>query len=106
MHLALAEVEVDVVVRDDAREPLRDAAKLENGPLVHPRAILWRRQGGPQALALALADGFRDVLDLARGDLILDAVHLRDEVGRHVGGDLAEPDAARGDVEDRVRRRP
>ena len=31
VHLALRELEVDVVVRDDAREPLRDAAELEEG---------------------------------------------------------------------------
>ena len=30
VHLALAQVEVDVVVRDDAREPLRDAPHLED----------------------------------------------------------------------------
>ena len=30
VHLAAAEVEVDVVVRDDAREALRDAAQLED----------------------------------------------------------------------------
>ena len=37
VHLALAQVEVDAVVRDDAGEPLRDPAELENRPLVHPR---------------------------------------------------------------------
>jgi hypothetical protein len=31
MDLALAEVEVDRVVREDAREALRDAAELEDG---------------------------------------------------------------------------
>ncbi len=45
VHLALAQVEVDVVVRDNAWEPLCDAAKFENRPLVRHRAILtsWRR---------------------------------------------------------------
>ena len=41
VHLALAQVEVDAVVRDDAGEALRDPTKLENGPLVHRAAILW-----------------------------------------------------------------
>ena len=36
VHLALAQVEVDVVVRNDAGEALRDPTKLENAPLVHP----------------------------------------------------------------------
>ena len=31
VHLALAQVEVDVVVREDAGEALRDAAELEDG---------------------------------------------------------------------------
>jgi hypothetical protein len=35
VHLALAQVEIDAVVRDDSGEALRDPAKLENGPLVH-----------------------------------------------------------------------
>jgi len=30
MHLALAQVEVDVVVRQDAGEPLRNPAQLED----------------------------------------------------------------------------
>ena len=103
VHLALAQVEVDAVVRDDAGEALRDPAKLENGPLVHSAAILWpARAGGPSEK--------RRYFDRSRGcSSTLPAaisswtsVHLRDEVGRHVGGDLAEPDAARGDVEDGV----
>ena len=47
VHLALAQVEVDVVVRDDAREPLGDAAKFENRPLVRHRAILLLRGDCP-----------------------------------------------------------
>ena len=37
VHLAFAEVEADVVVRDDARKALRDVAHLEDGPLVAHR---------------------------------------------------------------------
>ena len=100
VHLALAQVEVDAVVRDDAGEALRDPTKLENGPLVHRGDSMALAAGGPRGTRLL--DGLGDVRDLARGDPVLDPVHLRDDVGRHVGGDLAEPDATRGDVEDRV----
>ena len=47
VHLALAQVEVDVVVRDDAGEALRDPTKLENGPLVHPGDSMRPRAGAP-----------------------------------------------------------
>ena len=57
MHLALAEVEVDLVVGDNAGEALGDPAKLENGPLVHC-AILWRWAG--RAWAEVSADGVGD----------------------------------------------
>ena len=40
VHLAAPQVEVDRVVRDDAGEALGDAAHLEDGGLVPPRAIL------------------------------------------------------------------
>ncbi len=48
VHLALAQVEVDGVVRDDAWEALRDPTKLENGPLVHPRRFYGPHGGGPR----------------------------------------------------------
>ena len=37
MDLAVPKVEVDVIVGEDARELLRDAAELEDGRLVHGR---------------------------------------------------------------------
>ena len=47
MHLACAEVEVDVVVREDAREVLRDAAQLEyDRTVAHPRRDSMARRCG------------------------------------------------------------
>ena len=43
VHLAAAEVEVDVVVREDAGEALRDAAQLEDG--LRSAATSWRFYG-------------------------------------------------------------
>ena len=43
VRLAAPEVEVDAVVRDDAGEPLRDAAQFEDRFVRHPRGILRRR---------------------------------------------------------------
>ena len=39
VHLALAQVEVDVVVGDDPGEALGDAAQLEDGRVVHAEGL-------------------------------------------------------------------
>ena len=49
VHLALDEVEVDVVVRDDAGEPLRDAAQLEKGRIRHGRRVEGRAWARPSS---------------------------------------------------------
>ena len=97
VHLALEQVELDLVVREDAREALRDAAELEDGLLGHGASIDGRQSpSGPPARAakgghearpsrlhvrpvLLLLDGVRDARDLARlqqrqlpGDGLLD----------------------------------
>ena len=46
VHLAALEVEVDAVVRDDPRKPLRDPAKLQDGGPLPCRAILCRSPNG------------------------------------------------------------
>jgi hypothetical protein len=45
VHLALAQVEVDVVVGEDPGELLRDAPHLENRGGFHRGRILWRWRG-------------------------------------------------------------
>ena len=51
VHLALAQVEVDAVVRDDAGEALRDPTKLENGPLVHSARRFYGPRGASRPSA-------------------------------------------------------
>ena len=53
MHLAAAEVEIDVVVRDDPGEALRDAAQLEDGRVGvggHSRGDSREEERGGRAL--------------------------------------------------------
>ena len=92
VHLAAAEVEVDVVVGDDAREALGDPAKLENGPLVHRARFYGARPDGARPRRQPTVSGMSVILPAAMSSWT--ALHLRDEVGRDVGRDLAEPDAA------------
>src|SRR4030095_4011361 len=49
-----------------------------------------------------LLHGRRDVRDLPGGDVVLGGLPFRDEAARPLGGELAAPAAARGDVEDDV----
>ena len=46
VHLAAPQVEIDVVVRDDPRKPLRDPAELQDGGPLPCRAILCRSPNG------------------------------------------------------------
>jgi hypothetical protein len=57
VHLAAVEVEIDVVVRDDAREPLRDSAQLEQGR-VHGKIVSRGRGWAGRSLP---------ILELPRG---------------------------------------
>ena len=72
MHLPALEVEVDVVVGQDARELFRDPAQLEDGHVVHLRAILSRKGGsGPEGpLQETIAQGASTLV----GGLILPAM--------------------------------
>ncbi len=62
MHFALAQVEVDAVVRNDAGEPLRDPAELENRPLVHPRRSYWSGAAAPSGTYPATVVGMFVIL--------------------------------------------
>ena len=50
MDLAVAEIEVDVVVGEHARESLRDPAQLEQGSLRHGAILPGRRAAARQLL--------------------------------------------------------
>ena len=99
VHLALAQVEVDAVVRDDAGEPLRDPAELENRPLVHPRRSYCAGAAAPSGTNPRRSSGCSRS---CRPRSPLDALDLGDGRPGHGRRDHADPDRARGDVEDRV----
>jgi hypothetical protein len=59
MHLAVSEVEIDAVIRDDPWKPLRDPTKLQDGGPFHAgRFYAGRRtavkKGGPEGPPLEL----------------------------------------------------
>ena len=106
VHLALAELEVDVVVGEHPGELLRDSAELEDCCRRTWAAILSRRRAGlaarpPQCDSFRPLEGGRR-LDLAALDLQRKRVHLREVRLRHLRADLAERDAAVLQIEDEV----
>src|SRR5436305_1518432 len=62
MDLASPEVEVDVVVREYARKPLRDAAELENGSRFHRRRFYVPGNDERATLDLVLRHVLAEVL--------------------------------------------
>ena len=111
VHLALAEVEVDRVVREDAREALRDAAELEDGRCrIRPRSsAILRRNGRGRARWPALcAVRVACYLTFAGGLILPATICARrrgdrlQERGGDVRADLAHAHAAVLQVEDEV----
>ena len=84
MDLALAQVEVDVVVGDDAREPLGDAAELEERRLRASEGREGRARAPPlDPFVCAYSTSVGD-LDLAVDDLCSICATLVEDLLRHV----------------------
>ena len=103
VHLAALQVEPDVVGRDDAGVPLRDPAQLQHG--LPRRAWRRRRRVLRQRAAHDVTVGITycvGIGDLAVDDLLLQGIHLVEDVLRDLRADLAEGHAVVREVEGRV----
>src|SRR5206468_10421828 len=93
VNLAPSEVEVHAIVGDDAGEPLRDSPHLEDWDRLH-----WRDSREPRGGGWPLPEA-RRWLHLPVDDVLLELVHLVDQVLRDGRVDLPDIHAAVREIE-------